>query len=42
MEKAGNLLGSDKLQQKGAQKRGDAGGYGGNDDSYGGNDNTNY
>lgn len=28
MEKAGNLFGSDKLQERGAEKRRDAGGYG--------------
>jgi hypothetical protein len=39
IEKAGAALGSNKLQEKGQQKRG-----GGNDEGYGGDDtsNTNY
>ena len=41
MEKAGSAFGSDKLEQKGRDKRADAGdsssgGYGGSSDSYGG------
>ena len=34
MEKAGNLFGSDKLQERGAEKRREAGGYGGGSDDY--------
>lgn len=32
MQKAGDLFNSDKLKERGAEKRGDAGGYGGNND----------
>jgi hypothetical protein len=32
MEKAGGLFKSDKLKQQGAEKREQAGGYGGNND----------
>ena len=34
MEKAGNLFGSDTLQQRGEDKRRGAGGYGGGSDDY--------
>ena len=31
MEKAGGMMGNEKLEQKGAEKRGSSGGYGGDD-----------
>lgn len=34
MQKAGDLFNNDKLRQKGAEKRGDAGGYGDNSNDY--------
>ena len=35
MEKAGGMFKSSKLQEKGAERRADAGGYGGSSDTYG-------
>ena len=52
MQKAGDVMGNDKLEQKGAEKRGEAGGYGGStggsggyggsSEGYGGSRNDNY
>lgn len=45
MEKAGGMMGNEKMEQKGAEKRQQAGGYGGDNSgsgNYGDNSQSNY